>query len=103
MNCSSSLLRAAIALAALASIGAAATAAAADTSTPQPAETDFIYRAKTGDTLIGLGKTLLAKPNDWPQVQRLNALALLETAGRRPRKPSFVGALRMNASDAPGR
>ena len=74
MNCSSSLLRAATALAALC-IGAAATAAGTDTSTPQPAETDFIYRAKTGDTLIGLGKTLLAKPNDWPQVQRLNKIA----------------------------
>ena len=50
--------------------------AADDRRTPAGStETDYIYRAQQGDTLIGLGKTLLARPNDWPQVQKLNAIA----------------------------
>jgi hypothetical protein len=39
------------------------------------APTDFVYRAKQGDTLIALGKELLERPNDWQQVQKLNAIA----------------------------
>jgi hypothetical protein len=35
---------------------------------------DFIYRAKQGDTLIGLSQRLLARPGDWPTIQRLNAI-----------------------------
>lgn len=39
------------------------------------APTDFLYRAQAGDTLIGLGKTLLERPTDWPQLQKLNRIA----------------------------
>jgi signal transduction histidine kinase len=36
---------------------------------------DLLYVAKRGDTLISLSKVLLERPNDWPQVQKLNAIA----------------------------
>lgn len=35
----------------------------------------LIYRARAGDTLIGLGLRLLAKPRDWVSVQRLNRIS----------------------------
>lgn len=38
------------------------------------AEELFTYRAESGDTLIGIGKRLLASPSQWEGVQRLNRI-----------------------------
>ncbi|THF64714.1 hypothetical protein E6C76_11735 [Pseudothauera nasutitermitis] len=41
-----------------------------------PAQADLVqYRVVQGDTLIGLGERLLARPADWPVLQRLNGVA----------------------------
>lgn len=47
-------------------VGAAAARAQADAVN---------YVVQPGDTLIGLGETLLADPARWPTVQRINAVA----------------------------
>ena len=40
------------------------------------AQTEFhTHVAQPGDTLIGLGERLLARPAEWPQVQKLNRIA----------------------------
>ncbi|RCS57565.1 FecR family protein [Parvibium lacunae] len=41
----------------------------------QTAINEFIYPAKTGDTLIGIAARLLENPNDWPALQQLNRIA----------------------------
>src|SRR6476646_9315325 len=38
------------------------------------AEEPFVYRAERGDTLIGLGKRLLAVPAQWRSLQKLNRI-----------------------------
>ncbi|MCU0949693.1 MAG: FecR domain-containing protein [Burkholderiaceae bacterium] len=38
------------------------------------ADAELIYRAQRGDTLIGIGARLLARPGDWREVARLNRL-----------------------------
>ncbi|TVO68434.1 hypothetical protein FHP89_15470 [Denitromonas ohlonensis] len=56
----------AVGLAAFALLGAGAVRAAEDA---------VRYVVQPGDTLIGLGQTLLENPDHWPTVQRLNAVA----------------------------
>ncbi len=41
---------------------------------PAAAEEQFVYRAESGDTLIGIAGRLLIRPTDWPRVQRLNRI-----------------------------
>ena len=36
---------------------------------------DLIYRVEAGDTLMALGEALLAKPQDWTELQRINQVA----------------------------
>ena len=49
--------------------------AAATVMASSPAMADEIrYSVAEGDTLIGLGERLLARPGDWPQLQRLNRI-----------------------------
>lgn len=38
------------------------------------ADGDFIYRARPGDTLIGISRRLLLEPRRWPQIQTLNRI-----------------------------
>lgn len=38
------------------------------------AEDEFVYHARRGDTLIGIGRQLLAEPRHWREVARLNRL-----------------------------
>ena len=56
----------AVGLAAFALMGASAARAADDA---------VHYVVQSGDTLIGLGQTLLQNPERWPTIQRLNAVA----------------------------
>ncbi|HQV14933.1 MAG TPA: hypothetical protein PK620_08455, partial [Denitromonas sp.] len=56
----------AVGLAAFALMGASAARAAEDA---------VHYVVQPGDTLIGLGQTLLQNPERWPTIQRLNAVA----------------------------
>ena len=56
----------AVGLAAFALMGASAARAADDA---------VHYVVQPGDTLIGLGQTLLQNPERWPTIQRLNAVA----------------------------
>lgn len=42
---------------------------------PAQAADEMIYRVEPGDTLMRLGKALLARPDDWVKVQRLNKVA----------------------------
>ncbi|MCB1953337.1 MAG: hypothetical protein KDF61_15180, partial [Rhodocyclaceae bacterium] len=56
----------AVGLAAFALMGASAARAAEDA---------VHYVVQSGDTLIGLGQTLLQNPERWPTIQRLNAVA----------------------------
>src|SRR5262245_32730894 len=39
-----------------------------------PLPTEWIYTIRPGDTLWDLGHELLARPHEWPRVQRLNGL-----------------------------
>ena len=39
------------------------------------ADDDLVYVVRAGDTLIGLGRTLLIDPRSWPELQRLNRIA----------------------------
>jgi hypothetical protein len=39
------------------------------------ADEDLVYVVRKGDTLIGLGRTLLVDPRSWPELQRLNKIA----------------------------
>jgi hypothetical protein len=43
-------------------------------SAPAAAD-DLVYVVRKGDTLIGLGRTLLVDPRGWPALQRLNKIA----------------------------
>ena len=40
-----------------------------------PGVAEFVYRARPGDTLIGLSARLLLEPRRWPELQRRNAIA----------------------------
>lgn len=39
---------------------------------PDPAQGDWLYGVKPGDTLISIAADYLANPNDWPRLQSLN-------------------------------
>lgn len=52
-----------------------ATAPAVAAARPGGHESDFIYRARPHDTLIGLGQRLLLEPRRWRGLQRLNGIA----------------------------
>lgn len=73
--CRAALAAALVPLAVLLAPGAAVAQAAAAASPNPGAQSDYLYRARQGDTLIALGKELLERPNDWPQIQALNNIA----------------------------
>lgn len=51
-------------------------ARAAQAAPGQLAQAEFhTHLAQPGDTLVGLGERLLARPTDWPQLQKLNRIA----------------------------
>ena len=51
-----------------------AVGARAQTPPASPEPTEWIYSIRPGDTLWALGRELLARPHEWPLVQRLNQL-----------------------------
>lgn len=54
-----------------AAIGAVALPTGAGAAGPYD---DFAYRARPGDTLIGIGQALLRRPSDWPILQKINGV-----------------------------
>jgi hypothetical protein len=101
-------------LACLLAAGPAA-AATASPALPAPPVPDYIHTARQGDTLIGLGNRLLARPGDWRELQRLNAIAnprripvgtviripvrLLKTVAVDGRIEQSIGSVRIAAAD----
>lgn len=47
---------------------------AATTICAAPAESEFVYLARPGDTLISIAGQMLAQANDWPKLQSLNKI-----------------------------
>lgn len=73
----------------------------AGAASAQPAAQYYVHSAQSGDTLIGVAKRYLIKPNDWQSLQKLNKIANPNRI--RPGTSIRIPLLEMNTDLAPAK